>query len=182
MTANCSKPVAFETLADYLLGGLAEKEEREVESHLFHCASCASRTERLAGLQFAIASAVPPVLSRARFAELEREGRVEHVNPMAPGETARVVYPSPGRLLVHRFGGADLRQARRVDVELRTLGGESIGRFDDVPFDAGRGEVLVACQAHFVDLYPRDGVFAVEVVAGVERKEAARYTVIHRLA
>jgi hypothetical protein len=101
---------------------------------------------------------------------------------MAPGDVARVVYPSPGKVLVLRMGGADLGEARRVDVELRTPGGEAIARLDDVPFDASRGEVLVACQHHFSETFPQDLVFAMELVSGDDRRPVAEYTVLHRLA
>ena len=54
--------------------------------------------------------------------------------------------------------------------------------FENVPFDAERGEVLVACQSHFADLFPPDIVFSVELVSADQQEEVARYTVLHRLA
>jgi hypothetical protein len=61
------------------------------------------------------------------------------------------------------------------------LDGRAISRFDDVPFDPARGEVLVACQKHFAELFPHDAVFRLEVVRGDRREESSRYTVLHRL-
>jgi hypothetical protein len=180
MNGPCESPVPFETLADYFAGELPEPEEQAIESHLFRCRHCSSSAERLAGLVTVVAARIPPVLSASRLADLERDGLVESVNEMTPGQTAHVLYPVPGRLLVHRFSGVDLARARRVDVHLRTKDGEATARFDDVPFDPERGEVLVACQAHFADLFPHEVVFAVEIVSEAERREAARYTVLHR--
>jgi hypothetical protein len=175
----CEKPVSFETLIDYLRG---EGEDHDVEPHLFECRDCASAAERLAGIQWAIAGAVPPVLSTSRFTALEREGLVEHTNRMVPGQRAEVFFPSPGKLLVHRLSGMELGSAGRVDVAFRTLDGDPLGRFERVPFDAEEGEVLVACQAHFAEIYPHDGVLAVEVVSEGKAGEVARYTVLHRKA
>jgi hypothetical protein len=168
-----------ERFADYLAGLLGDPEAEELEEHLFACDSCAIESGKLAGLAAAIRNAVPPVLSSARFAELEREGRIEAVNPMSPGEVVEVRYPSGDKLLVHRLGGSDLRQARRVDVTLLDRTGRAVSRFDDVPFDPARGEVLVACQRHFADLFPHDTLFRVEVVLG-ERREESSYTILHR--
>ena len=44
-------------------------------------------------------------------------------------------------------------------------------RFD---FDAERGEVLVAYQSHFADLFPPDIVLSVEVVSADQREQVAR--------
>jgi RNA polymerase sigma-70 factor (ECF subfamily) len=114
------------------------------------------------------------------FEGLEREGRIAGVNPMSPGQVVEVRFPPAEKLLVHRLGGSDLRRARRLDVALVDLEGGALLRFDDVPFDAGRGEVLIACQRHFADLFPHDIVFRLEVVIGDRREEASRYTVLHR--
>jgi hypothetical protein len=177
----CATPIPAERLLEYLCGELEAGDEDKLETHLFGCASCAAEGERLAGLATAISRVVPPVLTRSRFEALEGAGVVSQVNVMAPGDVARVVYPPSGKLLVLRMGGADLGEARRVDVELRTPEGDSIARLDDVPFDASRGEVLVACQHHFSETFPRDLVFAMELVSGDDRRPVAEYTVFHRL-
>jgi Putative zinc-finger len=169
-----------ERLADYLAGFLEELEVEELEEHLFSCEDCAIESGKLASLAAAIRDAVPPVLSAGRFGELEREGRIAAVNSMAPGQTAEVRYPPGDKLLVHRLGGSDLRMARRVDVALLDLQGRSLSRFDDVPFDSVQGEILVACQRHYADLFPHDTVFRVEVVLG-DRREESIYTVLHRV-
>jgi len=168
-------------LLDYLNGEIPESDEQELESHLFRCAICSSEAERLAGLVTSIALVVPPILSHSRFAALEREGRVEAINAMRPGQTAEAFYPESGRLLVHRLGGIELARGRRIDLDVCAPGGEAFLHVEDVPFDAERGEILVACQRHFAELYPRDVVFSVEAVSANQREEVARYTVHHRL-
>ena len=180
MNQTCGKPIPVGGLLDYLKGELPESDDQELESHLFRCAICSSEAERLAGLLTSIADAAPTILSPSRFAGLEREGRIERINDMTPGQTAEVLFPESGRLLVHRLGGIDLGSARRVDIDVfesADSGREALLHFEDVPFDAERGEVLVACQRHFADLFPPDIVLSVEVVS-----EVAPYTIHHRLA
>jgi Putative zinc-finger len=172
---------SFDRLADYLAGLLTEPESDELEEHLFSCESCAGEAERVFALAASTREAAPPVLSTERFETFSREGRVAVVNPMAPGEVVEVRFPPEGKLLVHRLGGSDLSRARRVDLELLDLEGSSVVRLPDVPFDAGRGEVFLACQRHFADRFPHDLVVRVEVIGEPKKEEAKRYTILHRL-
>ncbi|HXV60739.1 MAG TPA: zf-HC2 domain-containing protein [Vicinamibacteria bacterium] len=172
--------LSFDRLADYLAGLLEESASDEVEEHLFSCPSCASESEQVSGLAAAIRNAVPPILSLERYEALSREGKIFAVNPMSPGEVAESRFPPEGKLLVHRLGGSDLSPAHRVDVAIFDSQGVDLARFEDVPFDAARGEVLIACQRHFAALYPNDIVFRVEAILGDDRGEEKRYTVWHR--
>lgn len=167
-------------LADYLAGLLGEVGEEDLEAHLFSCNACALEAEKLFGLAAALHRAVPPVLEIERFEELGREGRIAEVKPVSPGGTVEVRFPPEEKLLVLRLRGSDLSRASRVDVDLLDVDGGVVTRFDDVPFDAAGGEVLIACQRHFADLFPHDVTFRVERVVGDRRQEANRYTVLHR--
>ena len=129
----------------------------------------------------AVARTVPPVLSAAHLAQLERAGRVQAFNVMRAGATARVLYPDEGRLLVHRLGGIDLSDAQRIDLALHDVGGREVGGIENVPFDRERGEIVVACQRHFAEIFPRDVVFTVLSAGGERRDVLGRYTVEHRL-
>jgi anti-sigma factor RsiW len=182
VSATCPEPIAAERLLDYLLGELVAADEDALEAHLFSCARCAREAERLAGVATAVSRVIPPVLSRSRFEALASAGLVAQESALSPGDVTRVVYPPAGKLLVLHMRGADLADARRVDVELRTPAGEALARLDDVPFDAARGELLVACQRHFAETFPQDVVFALERVSGEERRPLAEYTVLHRPA
>ncbi len=173
--------VSSDGFADYLAGLLDPRADDELEAHLFSCRSCALEAEKLAGLAVAVHRAVPPVLTAGRFEELEREGRIAAVNAVLPGRIAEARFPPAEKLLVLRLGGSDLSRARRVDMELLDLDGKVLARFDDVPFDVARGEVLVVCQSHFADLFPPDMVFRLERLVGDTREEANRYTVLHAL-
>lgn len=171
---------SFEQIADYFAGFLEESESDALEAHLFACGPCAIELERLGGLAAAVRDTVPPIISRAQFEAFAREGRIAQENPMSPGEVAEVRYPPEGKLLVHRLGGFDLKDASRVDFELIGPEGSVLMRLDDVPFDPQGGELLVACQAHFVEQFPRDTRFRVEAVGGSD-PSVATYTVSHRM-
>jgi hypothetical protein len=169
-----------EHLAEYAAGLLEERESEELEAHLFSCRACALESEKLFALGAAVRRAVPAVLSLERYHELSEEGRVAAVNPISPGEVREVRFPPGDSLLVHRLGGSDLSRARRVDVSLFDLEGRLLGRYDDVPFDAEGGEVLIACQRHFADLYPHDIEFRIESILPERGRVENRYTVLHR--
>ncbi|MGE0456038.1 MAG: hypothetical protein AB7O37_21890 [Vicinamibacteria bacterium] len=182
MSARCANPLPDERLLEYLCGELSPEQEGPLEDHVFGCAACAAEAEKIAGLVAIVHRLIPAVLTRSRFEGLASAGLVSASKAMTPGKVAEVVYPPSGQVLVLRLGGADLGRAARLDVELRTAQGASIGRMEGVPFDASAGEVLVACQRHFAESYPSDVVFVLEVVSGEARRRVGEYTVLHRLA
>jgi hypothetical protein len=55
------------------------------------------------------------------------------------------------------------------NLALSTPEGAPLAEFNDVPFDANAGEVLIVCQRHFGESFPEKIVFAV-----------ARHSVDHR--
>ena len=182
MSDACETSVSMERLLDYFSGELGPAESGDVESHLFQCTACSAEAERLAGLLSSVTATVPPVLSAAVLAGLERDGRVQSVNVMRAGETATVFYPDVNRVLVHRLGGIELAGTGRVDLEIRRKSGDNVWRHEDVPFDPEKGEVLVACQSHFADTFPHDIVFTVTSVSNERHEAVASYTVLHKLA
>jgi hypothetical protein len=99
---------------------------------------------------------------------------------MLPGQQTEVTYPAPGSLLVHRLSGLDLVRARRVDVKLETAAGAPLGLLEDVPFDADHGEVLLACQAHYAEMFPPDVVVVLRAEGTAGPDQVARYSVLHR--
>jgi hypothetical protein len=169
-----------EELADFAAGLLEERATEDLEAHLFSCGDCAVEAEKVFAVGAAVHRAVPAVLSVERYRELSHEGRIGAVNPISPGEVSEVRYPKGQSLLVHRLRGSDLSRAHRVDVSLFDLEGTLLTRYDDVPFDAEGGEVLIACQSHFAELYPHDIEFHIESVIAEHGRVENRYTVLHR--
>jgi anti-sigma factor RsiW len=131
----------FATLVDYWFGELPEKDEAAFEEHLFGCAECSAKLEGLAALGAAVRAAyrageVRAVISHALLEAMKREGLRLREYRMAPGASVNCTIAAADDFVVSRLA-APLSGARRVDVVT------SSGRFEDVPFDAAAGEVLV---------------------------------------
>jgi len=131
----------FATLVDYWFGDLDAAEEAQFEEHLFGCAECTAKLEELAALGAAVraawcAGAVRAVISRALFEAMKKEGLRLREYPLGPGGSVNCTIAATDDFVVSRLS-APLAGVRRVD--LVTSG----GRFEDVPFDAEAGEVLV---------------------------------------
>jgi hypothetical protein len=170
---------ALETVVAWALDELAPDEADRFEQHYFGCNACFQRAEHVHRMIAELDASLPSVLTPERKRGLEaRHGKIPAVN-LAPGEagTLRVGAPSGLGMWVMR---APVHDAARVDVEARGLDGEFLFSFDDVPFDASRGEVVLACQVHYRALEtPRNFRVRVRATdrAGAER--VAEYTLDH---
>lgn len=162
MTAACSHSVAAEGWIDFFAGELDEETGERLEQLLFECEPCAAEAERWGAVAGSAEVAIPPVITTEGLRALERRGELMADNPMQPGEHRQAVFPDGGRLLIHRLGGLDLQQADQVNLALSTPTGTPLVRFENVPFDRDTGEVIVACQRHFGESFPRHIVFGVE--------------------
>lgn len=173
---NC--PAPFETLARWWLDDLPDAESTELEKHLFACDSCATASERLGELVSGLREWIPPVISHAHRDRLARQGKRLKLNPVEAGVTGHATFDRDLDLLVHVLR-ADLSQAERVDVEVgrSEMGWSTL--FEQVPFDRAAGEVLIACQRHYRDMFPGDPVFKVLVVEQGNRRPLGDYFVVH---
>ena len=131
----------FATLVDYWFGELSEKEEAAFEEHLFGCAECTAKLEGLAALGAAVRAAhregdVRAVISHALLDAMKQEGLRLREYRVAPGGSVNCTIAAADDFVVSRLS-APLAGVRRVD--LVVFG----ARFEDVPFDAAAGEVLV---------------------------------------
>jgi anti-sigma factor RsiW len=177
---TCPNPVAWATLVDYWAGDLDEDATAALEEHLFGCADCTAASARVAAVTEAVRTALPLVVSRAQVERLRARGTRVRQNDFVPGDRREVEF-SPGTdLLIHRLSGLDLTGAERVGVRVTAEStGALISAFDAVPFDPGAGELLVACQRHYVAL-PHDTVMSVSVHAPGGPARSASYTFLHR--
>jgi hypothetical protein len=174
----CGSPLSFETLVAHFANDLADDEAARVDEHLFACDACAEQADRLAGLVGALHEAVPPVLSRARRERLERAGKRLVVTPVAAGGEERAVFAPGVDYLVHVLRG-DLAAARSVDLDLVTPDGTLLRAYENVPFDAAAGEVMIACQRHYEGRVPEDTRFRVWAHEGGERRRVGDYYIEH---
>jgi hypothetical protein len=173
-----SCPAPFETLARWWLDDLPDADSTALEEHLFACDTCSAASESLADLVSGLRAWIPPVISHAQRERLARQGKKIRLNPVQAGADSHARFDRDLDLLVHVLRG-NLSRAERVDLE---IGRPDMGWrivLENVPFDARAGEVLVACQRHYRDMFPGDPVFKVMVVERGERRPLGDYFVIH---
>lgn len=176
---GCTAPLAWELLVDYWADDLDASVLGQVEEHLFGCASCSATSERIARIVQAIRSAIPPIIDSETVAVLRARGLVIEENVFWPGQRQVVTFGPGVDLLIHRLQGLDLSRAERVAVSIRAEASGAL-LFEDpaAPFDRQRGEVLIACQRHFV-AYPPDIVFDVRAHEPSGGTSTARFVVPH---
>jgi hypothetical protein len=179
--STCAKPIAFDALVSYWAGDLEAAESDAIESHVFACATCTAMSERIAAVTEKLRSLEPPVISAARLDELRSAGRRIQDNPVAPGGRKRVVF-SEQEFIVHHLGGLDLTDVDRVGLVVRDDGTDQVvTEYPSAPFDPKTGEILIACQRHFV-VFPANIAFQVTTYARGEAKNVTRYVVEHEWA
>ena len=123
---------------------------------------------------------LPAVLTTARRKRLEASEPRPQAVDVRPGETAsiRLASDAPvGFWVMH----APLAGAERVDFEARDGDGNPLFTLSDVPFDAERGEVVLACQIHYRTL-PGIGKMHASLVATDSRgsHQVGEYVLDHR--
>jgi len=179
MTAHaCRTPPSFADLADYWTDDLDPERSRSVEDHLFDCASCADRAGRVAALVRALRAVIPPVVSPERLAALQQAGVRIRATEVQPGARVTVAFSPDVDLLVHRLK-ADLGRAFWVDCDVLDASGAPIFALEHVPVDRDAGEVLIACQRHYVDQYAADVRFRVAAVDADGTITTREYRVFH---
>jgi anti-sigma factor RsiW len=180
MSAARHDPVGFETLVAYWAGDLPPAETDAVDAHVMSCAACAAASERVAIITEGVRATVSPVITARELGALRARGLRIEENPMRPGQRTPVVFGADLDLLIHRLGGLDLARAERVQVTVRVEdSGEVLLQNPAAPFDAGAGEVIIACQRHF-SVFPSNIVVEVAVREPGGSETSATYTIPHR--
>lgn len=177
MTRRCSSPLSWDTLAAYWAGDLPDAEP--IEEHLMGCGECSRMSERVAAITEAVRQMIPPFVGREQLESLHARGLRIEENVIRPDVETPVYFAATIDLLVHRLSGLDLADAERVDVAVRDQeSGQVMMRGTQVPFDAVRGEVLIACQRHFAAFPPRVA-FDVTAIRPGRSAEKKTYLVPH---
>jgi hypothetical protein len=174
---SCTDPIPFETLVELWTGELADAES--VEDHLFACDDCADASEQLDRLIGSLLYLVPPVLTRGLRDRLEGRGLKILDMVFEAGARGEAYFAADLDVLVFALR-AELANAQRVDLDVLDGTGQVHFAFTHVPFDAVRGEVLVACQQHFRD-YPATGdpEFLIYTVEAGTRRRVGSYVIKH---
>lgn len=155
---TCTQPIAFETLAAYWLGELAERDAAAVEEHYICCAECATRLETLAALAQGVRAAVHDgrlsLVASASFVDAMRSAglRLREYRLDPGGSVNCTIHDDDDAVVSHVH--APLAGVARLDV-LRSIDGvPGELRVTDVPFDAGSGEVIVLPSAAWLKTMP----------------------------
>jgi len=124
------------------------------EEHLFACAHCTARLQRLAqfgaGIRLAAQSgAVHAVLSESFLAKLRDDGVRVREYRVQPGMSVACTITAGDDLVVSRLQ-AELRGAQRIDVVVEEPASGGSQRLHDIAFDAGSGEVVLAANSRQV--------------------------------
>lgn len=178
---SCASPIPFETLVALWAGELAVDVAEAVEDHLFACDECAARAERLDRPIAALREQVPPVLSRPQRDQLAARGLKILEMAFEPGARGEAVFALELDLLVFALHG-ELAGASRVDLEIADATGQVRFEHQHVPFDAERGEVLVACQQHYraySAMYEGDPEFRLIAHEAGRRRQVGAYVIKH---
>jgi hypothetical protein len=153
---SCITP---EELVDWFAGDL---DDERVDRHLLTCDRCSLEAQRLAPLVNALRIHIPQSVSTAGLQALQRRGwRIAH-HDVPAGEHVHAPFPDDADLLV-----LDLKPpvagAARVDCVFETSAGVKLIELPDVAFEADTGRLQLACQRHYLEIYP-PGEFKVTVL------------------
>lgn len=175
--------VDFATLLDYWFGDADAASTEGIDAHLMECDLCGGEVDALAALARAVrtafaSGALGAVVSAEFVARLAARGlRVREYRVPHNGSVACTVAPDDD-VLVSRLQ-APLGGVRRLDV----VGEASDGarqRMEDVPFDAARGEVVMAVRLAHVRTLPEHALrLRLLAVDGDASREIGHYTFHH---
>lgn len=145
----CPSPLPFGSLVDYWSQALSDEQTAAAEEHLFGCEHCTDRSGKVAALMRTLGRWLWPVISRGRLDDLLAAGARVRDTMVDPGQIPTAVF-SPGLdYLIHHLR-APLEGVRRVDCLVFAPDGRVVNDLLHVPFDAERGEVIIACQRHYL--------------------------------
>jgi hypothetical protein len=167
--------LSFDVLVDVWSG---ERFAPELEDHVFACDRCGQQFVRLGKLVTALRGLVPMFISHAHRDRLAQSGMRMRFTRVSAGVTVNVPFPRDVDLLVHVLQ-VDTSGAESVDVDICTRDGKPLVTFEHVPFDRDAGEVLVACQRHYGEIFDEDPLFRVHTRDGTGRRVAGEYVVLH---
>ncbi len=174
----CQTPIGAERLIAYWADELTAAETDAIDEHVFACDACTQESERISSVVQAFRGAIPPVITRPHIEALRGRGNVVVESDFEPGVRKVARFERGVDVLIHRLCGLPLAGADRVAVMVRSESGDTLAVDPFAPFDAHRGEVLIACQRHFQSYPDQNVVFDVHVHRGAA-STVATYFIPH---
>lgn len=159
---SCPAPISLETLLSYWLGELDDDQEAGMEEHYLGCATCSARLEELTALAAEVraltrAGGVGFVVSDAFVRRLVEQGRrVREYRVPSNGSVNCTVAPDDDFVIARLE--APLQGAERIDLLLMHHQGDTQVRYEDIPFVAERGEVLLSSRLDVLRALPASTV------------------------
>lgn len=179
MSATCPSALAPDELAAYWSDDLAPADVDRIDEHLMGCAVCSAASVRVAAVTEALRSMIPTFVDHAKLEVLRARGLRIEENPLQPDERKSVVFRAELDLLIHKLGGLDLTSVENVGIVVTVEEtGQVLVDEPSMPFDRDSGEVLIACQRHFV-AFPPNIVAEVRVRDATGATRTARYPIPH---
>jgi hypothetical protein len=183
MTPGCDAEIADERLIEYWSGDLEPGQVESLESHLFACAGCTARLDRLASLASGIASLVRQgrvsgVISRSMLNRMQREGVHVRMYAVSAGEVVPcAVFPDDDIVVVSLR--ANLADVPSVALRVTGTGDALIGEADGVPVSETSGEGLWATPGNLVRQMPSTELHLTLRSADAGRRLIGSYTLDH---
>lgn len=170
---------SLETLAGWILRESSPEDEKSLEEHLFDCDLCGARAEKLEALVRRLRTMLPAILTPERRRRLEETVSPLPMVSVSPGEHKTIEF-GPGAEIGFWVLRAELGGVERLDFELLARDGSLLASFEDVPFDAERGEVVLGCQTHYRTMgFPDELLARVTAVDAAGRRPVAEYELDH---
>lgn len=148
-------------LLDYTLADLDEAASLALEEHLFECAACTARAERLARVVDGLrkwASGPPLIATPAIIARHAPPERVQMVE-IGPFETRAIPIRDDVDFVVVKVA-IDLDGVERVDVLASGPDGEPFAEVVNAPFDPASGAIFATCSR---DLAASNPLFRLQI-------------------
>jgi anti-sigma factor RsiW len=183
MIGDCDAPVRDEALVEYWCGEMPADTSERIEEHLFACAECARRLQRLLSIAGGIAALVHSgrltgVISRALLKRLQRDGLNVRVYSLAPGETVPcAAFPSDDLLVVALR--ADLSGVSTVRLSVSQAEQGPVAEITDIPVPLEDHEVLWATPGARVRAMPSTRLHLTLSVAGGDGRVLGEYRLDH---
>ena len=175
---TCATPIASEELVAYWADELDAEAVERLDEHLMGCATCSAESARVSAVTAALRAMIPPIIDHARLDSIRAAGHVIRDNVLAPDVRRPAIFDASTDFLMHRLQ-LDLSRATKVEVRVSVEeSGATLLVEPSAPFDRDSGEILIACQRHFVNFPPN---IVVEVHAHEAQGPAtvARYPIPH---
>lgn len=143
---RCSNPIEAGVLAEYWRAALATRDEEAVEEHLFRCDECGQRLREVIALaegirRLAREGSLRMFVSDAFLKRAAEDGMRVRQYTVEPGGRVECTVTAEDDILIGRLA-ANLSAVPRVDFCMCDETGVERLRLEDVPVDAGTGDVI----------------------------------------